>query len=105
MTKRLRRIIFYILLVFFLILVPIITFYALGYTFDFEKTKGAAPDATHRDKGGLITLRIFDSIKPVIAAINGPAVGIGITLTLAMDIRIASDSARFAFVFARRGVL
>jgi enoyl-CoA hydratase/carnithine racemase len=59
----------------------------------------------HRDGGGLVTLRIFELRKPVIAAINGPAVGFGITLTLAMDIRLASTSARMGFVFARRGVV
>jgi enoyl-CoA hydratase/carnithine racemase len=59
----------------------------------------------HRDGGGLVTLRIYESIKPVIAAINGPAVGVGITMTLPMDIRIASSSARIGFVFARRGIV
>ncbi len=58
-----------------------------------------------RDGGGLVTLRIFECTKPVIAAINGPAVGVGVTMTLPMDIRLASDSARFGFVFARRGIL
>jgi enoyl-CoA hydratase/carnithine racemase len=58
-----------------------------------------------RDGGGLITLRIFRSTKPVIAAINGPAVGIGITMTLAMDLRLASEKARMGFVFARRGIV
>ena len=59
----------------------------------------------HRDGGGLLTLRIFESKKPVIAAINGPAVGVGITMTLPMDIRLASKNARFGFVFARRGLV
>ncbi|MGI4818373.1 MAG: crotonase/enoyl-CoA hydratase family protein [Janthinobacterium lividum] len=58
-----------------------------------------------RDGGGRLTLRIFNSLKPMIAAINGPAVGIGATMTLAMDIRLASDSAKFGFVFARRGIV
>lgn len=58
----------------------------------------------HRDGGGLLTLRIFDLTKPIIAAINGPAVGVGITMTLAMDIRLASDQARIGFVFAQRGI-
>jgi enoyl-CoA hydratase/carnithine racemase len=58
-----------------------------------------------RDGGGLITLRIYRSTKPVIAAINGPAVGIGITMTLAMDLRLASEQARIGFVFARRGIV
>ena len=68
--------------------------------------RGRAPRAgAHRDGGGTVTLRIFDMKKPVIAAINGPAVGFGITLTLPMDIRIASSAARMGFVFARRGVV
>ena len=62
-------------------------------------------DGEHRDGGGLVTLRIFDMKKPVIAAINGPAVGFGVTMTLPMDIRIASSTARIGFVFARRGVV
>jgi len=59
----------------------------------------------HRDGGGLVTLRIFEMSKPVIAAINGPAVGFGVTLTLAMDVRLASSAAKLGFVFARRGVV
>lgn len=58
-----------------------------------------------RDGGGLLTLRIFDCTKPVIGAINGAAVGVGVTMTLPMDIRLASDTARFGFVFARRGIV
>jgi enoyl-CoA hydratase/carnithine racemase len=58
-----------------------------------------------RDGGGRVTLRIFQCLKPVIAAINGPAVGVGITMTLPMDIRLASDAARIGFVFARRGIV
>jgi enoyl-CoA hydratase/carnithine racemase len=58
-----------------------------------------------RDGGGKLTLRIFKCLKPVIAAINGPAVGIGATMTLPMDIRLASDAARIGFVFARRGIV
>ncbi len=58
-----------------------------------------------RDGGGLVSLRIFDCTKPVIAAINGPAVGVGVTMTLPMDIRLASEAAKFGFVFARRGIL
>ncbi len=59
----------------------------------------------HRDGGGVLTLRLFESTKPWIAAINGPAVGVGVTMTLPMDIRIASEAARFGFVFARRGLV
>lgn len=58
-----------------------------------------------RDAGGMLTLRIFESIKPIIGAINGAAVGVGVTMQLPMDIRIASDNARFGFVFARRGIV
>ncbi|MGY4468773.1 enoyl-CoA hydratase/carnithine racemase [Bradyrhizobium sp. LB9.1b] len=58
-------------------------------------------DSQVRDGGGQVTLRIFKCLKPVIAAVNGPAVGIGVTMQLAMDIRIASDAARFGFVFSQ----
>jgi enoyl-CoA hydratase/carnithine racemase len=58
-----------------------------------------------RDGGGMTTLRIFESDKPVIGAINGAAVGVGVTMTLPMDIRLASTAARFGFVFARRGIV
>lgn len=58
-----------------------------------------------RDSGGRLTLRIFASLKPVIGAINGPAVGIGATMLLPMDFRLASTTARFGFVFARRGIV
>jgi enoyl-CoA hydratase/carnithine racemase len=74
-----------------------------GETFDYRKREraGAAP----RDNGGQFTLRVFRSTKPVIAAINGPAVGVGATMTLPMDIRLAADDARMGFVFARRGII
>lgn len=62
------------------------------------------PEA-RRDGGGLATLRIYESTKPVIAAINGPAVGFGLTMTLPMDIRLASEKAKMGFVFTRRGVI
>ena len=58
-----------------------------------------------RDGGGRTTLAIYDCSKPIIAAINGPAVGVGITMTLPMDIRLASEEAKFGFVFARRGLV
>ena len=58
-----------------------------------------------RDNGGQFTLRVFDSTKPVIGAINGPAVGVGATMTLPMDVRLAADDARMGFVFARRGIV
>jgi len=67
--------------------------------------RGQSRPEDHRDGGGRVTLRIFDLKKPVIAAINGPAVGFGVTMTLPMDIRIASSAARIGFVFARRGVV
>ncbi|CAB4634391.1 MAG: enoyl-CoA hydratase [Actinobacteria bacterium] len=65
------------------------------------QTKQGVP----RDGGGMVSLRIFNSLKPVIGAINGAAVGVGVTMTLPMDIRVASDSAKFGFVFAKRGIL
>src|SRR6186713_992233 len=73
----------------------------------FDHTSGSKPLTidTHRDGGGLLTLRIFESKKPVIAAINGPAVGVGITMTLPMDVRIAAEGSRMGFVFAKRWFL
>ena len=76
-----------------------------GDTFDNASQGRADTLDTHRDGGGLVSLRIFESKKPIIAAINGPAVGVGITMTLPMDIRIASTAARMGFVFARRGIV
>jgi enoyl-CoA hydratase/carnithine racemase len=58
----------------------------------------------YRDGGGTTTLRLYRSLKPIIGAINGAAVGIGVTMQLPMDIRMASTAARFGFVFARRGI-
>jgi enoyl-CoA hydratase/carnithine racemase len=75
-------------------------------TFDYRDSSGSeAKLEDARDGGGLVALRIFESTKPVIAAVNGPAVGVGVTMTLPMDIRLASDAARFGFVFARRGLV
>jgi enoyl-CoA hydratase/carnithine racemase len=76
-----------------------------GATFDGPARGSGERPEEHRDGGGVVTLRIFDMKKPVIAAINGPAVGFGITMTLPMDVRIASSAARMGFVFARRGVV
>lgn len=67
--------------------------------------EASAVGVGRRDGGGQVVLRIFESTKPVIAAINGPAVGVGITMTLPMDIRLAADGARIGFVFARRGIV
>lgn len=72
-------------------------------TFDY-RVRGGTVDEAPRDGGGQVSLRIYRSQKPVIAAINGPAVGVGVTMTLPMDVRLASESARFGFVFARRGI-
>jgi enoyl-CoA hydratase/carnithine racemase len=58
-----------------------------------------------RDGGGRLTLRIYECLKPVIAAVNGPAVGVGVTMQLPMDVRLASENARFGFVFSRRGLV
>ncbi|MFM8820604.1 MAG: crotonase/enoyl-CoA hydratase family protein [Phenylobacterium sp.] len=78
-------------------------------TFDYSTRGGQDKEArtiegVQRDGGGLLTLRIFDSLKPVIAAVNGPAVGVGVTMQLAMDIRMASTDAKYGFVFSRRGI-
>lgn len=73
-------------------------------TFDAERWE-EAQEGPPRDSGGRVTLRIFDCKKPVIGAINGPAVGIGATLQLPMDARVASEEARFGFVFTRRGIV
>ena len=74
-----------------------------GDTFDWRERE--AEGAVPRDNGGRFTLRVFECTKPVIAAINGPAVGVGATMTLPMDVRLAADGARVGFVFARRGIV
>lgn len=80
-----------------------------GDTFDYKAQSGNAPDplanGINRDGGGMVSLRIFRSLKPVIGAINGAAVGVGATMSLAMDMRLVSDKARYGFVFARRGIV
>ena len=75
-----------------------------GQTFD-HRDREVAAGPVPRDNGGRFTLRVFASTKPVIAAINGPAVGVGATMTLPMDIRLAAEDARMGFVFARRGIV
>jgi enoyl-CoA hydratase/carnithine racemase len=74
-----------------------------GETFDY-RARGST-DEVPRDNGGEVTLRIFSLKKPIIAAINGPAVGVGITMTLPMDFRMAAEDARMGFVFTRRGIV
>jgi enoyl-CoA hydratase/carnithine racemase len=71
----------------------------------FADRDGEADGGELRDWGGIVTLRIFESLKPTIAAINGVAAGAGATIPLAMDIRLASTEARFGFVFSRRGLI
>ena len=76
-----------------------------GETFAKGGSDVKATSGVMRDGGGLVSLRIFESKKPVIGAINGAAVGVGVTMTLPMDIRLASDQAKFGFVFAKRGIV
>ena len=81
-----------------------------GATFDYASRKESGREenlvnGVYRDGGGMTTLRIYKSLKPVIGAINGAAVGIGVTMQLPMDIRMASTTARFGFVFSRRGIV
>ena len=78
-----------------------------GDTFNYSKRASGDEiihDGIRRDGGGRVVLRIYRSLKPVIAAVNGAAVGVGVTMQLPMDFRIASTSAKFGFVFARRGI-
>jgi len=76
-----------------------------GETFAKGGSDVKAKTGVMRDGGGLVSLRIFESKKPVIGAINGAAVGVGVTMTLPMDIRLASASSKFGFVFAKRGIV
>ena len=77
-----------------------------GSAFDRDVSPdGEVVNNIHRDGGGLVSLRLYECLKPTIAAINGPAVGVGVTTTLPMDIRIAGEDARFGFVFSRRGIV
>jgi enoyl-CoA hydratase/carnithine racemase len=77
-----------------------------GDTFNYEArgTAPAEPERAPRDGGGVLVLRIFDSKKPVIGAINGSAVGVGLTMTLPMDVRFLAENAKLGFVFAGRGI-
>lgn len=76
-----------------------------GHVFSDPAQVDDLSDRRVRDGGGLLTLRLFESKKPLICACNGVAVGVGATMQLAMDIRLASETARYGFVFARRGIV
>lgn len=75
-----------------------------GSTFDADD-RADRDSGLHRDGGGVLTLRIYEVNKPMISAVNGAAVGVGVTMQLPMDIRLASTNAKFGFVFARRGIV
>jgi enoyl-CoA hydratase/carnithine racemase len=88
----------------------IITGAGRGFCAGADLTRASSPfahpeGAAHRDAGGRVSLRLFESLKPVIAAVNGPAVGIGATMILPADVRLAATTARFGFVFTRRGIV
>jgi enoyl-CoA hydratase/carnithine racemase len=76
-----------------------------GDTFADGGSDVATASGINRDGGGMVALRLYDLKKPVIAAMNGTAAGVGITMTLPMDIRIAADNAKFVFPFVRRGIV
>ncbi|MEE4199827.1 crotonase/enoyl-CoA hydratase family protein [Erythrobacter sp.] len=76
-----------------------------GHVFSDPNPVDDLSDERVRDGGGLLTLRLFESKKPLISACNGVAVGVGATMQLAMDIRLAASHARYGFVFARRGIV
>src|SRR4051812_45496952 len=75
-----------------------------GDTFDYKRRGGTAIEAP-RDGGGEVSLRVYEMRNPFIAPLNGSAVGVGITMTLPMDVRVVADNAKLGFVFARRGVV
>lgn len=76
-----------------------------GHVFSDPTEVSDLADPRVRDGGGMLTLRLFESKKPLISACNGVAVGVGATMQLAMDVRLASSTARYGFVFARRGIV
>lgn len=76
-----------------------------GHVFGYDDAEGEAPPVdTIRDSGGEVSLAIFHCRKPVIGALNGAAVGVGITMTLPMDFRLAAEGAKIGFVFSQRGL-
>jgi enoyl-CoA hydratase/carnithine racemase len=75
-----------------------------GTTFDFDPGPQRDPAAPSRDPGGVVTLRMYESTKPIIAAVNGSAVGVGLSMTLPADVRILAEGSKLGFVFAARGI-